>query len=69
MNAFAMILVIMSAPVDVAANAPLTLEPDTSIRFEATTEKKVAANCERVRKAIVASGMTAFCGNVEAISE
>ena len=61
MDMFAAVLVIMASPVNVAANAPLTLEPQTTITFENTTEKKVMADCERVRKALVTSGKIAFC--------
>lgn len=58
---FAMILTVMATPVDVAANSAVSLSPETTIRFENSTEKKVSADCERVRKALVNSGKIAFC--------
>lgn len=61
---FAIILVIMSAPANVDASAPMTLTPETSITFIGTTARNATASCERVRKALVASGKTAFCGDV-----
>lgn len=64
MNTFALILTIMVAPVNVAANEALTLQPSTTIQFVNTTEKKVAADCERVRKALSQSNMIAFCSPV-----
>lgn len=44
-------------------SAPLTLQPETTITFENTTAKNTTVMCERVRKALVASGKTAFCGD------
>lgn len=61
MNTFLAILTIFAAPTDVAANAPLTLAPMTTIEFSSTTAKSADANCARVAKALVASKMTAYC--------
>ena len=64
MNSFIIILTIFAAPVDVAANAPLTLQPMTTIEFTGTTENAVTRDCARVAKALVASKMTAYCSEV-----
>lgn len=60
------LVIFASAQLNVADTAaPLTLQPETSIQFSDTTAKKAVASCERVRKALVASGKTAFCGEVD----
>lgn len=64
MNTFAIILTIFAAPVDVAANAPLTLQPMTTIEFVGTTENAVTRDCARVAKALMASKMQAYCSDV-----
>lgn len=73
MNTFVMILTVMSAPVAVASNSPVTLQPESVITFEDTTERKVGTACERVRKALQTSGKVAFCvlqdGTIEAVTE
>lgn len=61
MNTFLAILTIFAAPTDVASNAPLTLQPLSTIEFNVGTEKQVNANCARVAKALVAAKMTAYC--------
>jgi hypothetical protein len=66
MNAFVIVLTIFAAPVDVASNAPLTLQPETTITFENTTDKNTLAACNRVAKALNASGKIAYCGEVTA---
>lgn len=66
MNAFIIALTIFAAPVNVASNEAISLSPETSIVFNNTTEKKVSADCERVRKALTTSGKIAFCGDVTA---
>lgn len=69
MNASAIVVIftLFSAPVDVAPNAPLTLEPDVSIAFQAASDtdaatKKVWTQCERFAKAAQQAGMLGFCG-------
>lgn len=64
---FMILLVLFANPSDVT-NASLTLQPAASIEFQNTTEKNTLASCERVRKALVASGKVAMCGNVEMIT-
>lgn len=69
---FKTILVIFAAAQFNTADtsAALTLQPETSIEFVNTTAKKATADCERVRKALVSSGKTAFCGDaVQALDD
>lgn len=61
MNTFIAILTVMASPVNVEANTAVNLVPETTIQFVNSTEKKVAADCERVRKALTSSGKIAFC--------
>lgn len=61
--AFAVILTVMAQPTNVASNAPVTLQPDTSITFTDTTEKKAMTACTRVLKALASTGKMAFCAD------
>lgn len=58
---FLVALTIFAAPVNVASNAPLTLQPVNTIEFKNTTEKNTMADCTRVQKALTTSRMTAYC--------
>ena len=58
---FLVILTVFASPTQVASNAPLTLQPETTIQFEGTSEKTAIANCARVQKAMKSSGKTAYC--------
>lgn len=58
---FLAVLTIMAAPVDVAANQPVTLEPIAAIEFANTTQKNTDADCLRVMKALSTSKKIAFC--------
>ena len=64
---FIVILTLFAAPVNVADNAPLTLQPTNSIEFKNTTEKNTLADCVRVQKALTTSRVTAYCGAVQPI--
>jgi hypothetical protein len=60
---FAVVLTVMAQPTNVASNAPVTLQPDTTITFTDTTEKKAMSSCTRVLKALATSGKLAFCAD------
>lgn len=74
MNAvLTIVFTLYSAPVNVAANAPITLQPATSIEFVATGTSEAAlkrpwTQCERFVKAATAAGMTGFCAEKDAAS-
>lgn len=65
---FLVILTMFAAPVDVASNAPLTLEPIGTIEFRNTTEKNTTADCVRVEKALRTSKIQAFCAPVQPLN-
>lgn len=66
MNALVVIFTLYAAPVDVAANAPITLQPSTSIEFVAVGTSEAAlkrpwTQCERFVKAATAANMVGYC--------
>ncbi len=65
-NALVVVFTLYSAPTNVAANQPVTLQPATSIEFVATGDSDAAlkrpwTQCERFVKAATAANMTGFC--------
>lgn len=52
---------LLTAPVDVAANAPATFQPIASFEVEGRTEKNAMANCNRFAKAAQSAGMFGTC--------
>ncbi len=60
------VFTLFATPTDVAANAPLTLQPQTSIEFTATGTSDAAlkrpwTQCGRFVKAAQQADMTAYC--------
>jgi hypothetical protein len=64
---FAVTLVMFAQP-EAVTNAAMTLTPTQTIEFRNTTEKNTAADCARVAKALNASHIIAYCGEVEALT-
>lgn len=70
-TALTIIFTLYAAPVNVAANAPLTLQPSTTIEFVATGTSEAAlkrpwTQCERFVKAATAANLVAYCAEKEA---
>ena len=66
MNALVVIFTLYSAPLNVAANEPITMQPATTIEFVATGEsaaalKKPWTACERFVKAAQQANMVGYC--------
>lgn len=64
---FIVALVMFAAPTSIE-NAALTLQPTQTIEFRNTTEKNTLADCTRVAKALTASKIIAYCGEVAPIN-
>jgi len=58
---FTIILTLMTAPVAGVAGQAVTLEPELTIAFTNTTEKKATADCAKVNKAFQSVNRIAFC--------
>jgi hypothetical protein len=69
-NAIIIVFTLFSAPVDVAANAPITLQPLTSISITARSEKEADVKrawtqCNRFVAASKAADMVGYCAAAE----
>ena len=61
MHAFILVFTMLAAPTNVAANAPATFTPVTTIEISGKTEKNAAVNCARFVKAAQSAGMYGTC--------
>lgn len=65
-NALTVVFTLYAAPLNVAANQPITMQPSTTIEFVAVGTSDAAlkrpwTQCERFVKAATAANMTAYC--------